>query len=86
MDETKTFILLYDMSKSENKFFKKDNNNHWKIGKITSSHESWLKTFEYKNKCASWPKSRKYRINEKLLLHVLPISAIFICMNFFIFS
>ena len=70
MDETKTFILLYDMSKSENKFFKKDNNNHWKIGKITSSHESWLKTFEYKNKLINHINSILPKMTDKKEFHI----------------
>ena len=69
MDENKTHILLHDTSKSENQVFRNDN-NVWKIGKITTSQETWLKSFAYKNKLIEHINSVLPKIKGKKELHI----------------
>ena len=70
MNENKTYILLYDKSKSENQVFVLKKDTQWKIGNFPAGQESWLKSFEYKTKLIEHINIVLPKIKGKKELHI----------------
>jgi pentapeptide MXKDX repeat protein len=75
MNDSKTYILLYDKSILKNQVFKKDKDN-WKIWTIHSTLENWLNSFDYTNELLNLINKMfpKIKGNGKKELHIGCIS------------